>query len=323
MFNRTKTLLTTILFMLVAATGVNATEIKFNRHLKYTTSEPILYATTNLLPKFAEKYGIKDLKITYVDIQEDPVAVQEMLLGNVDVIIGGVSSFAYAYSKDSTKIKLLAGAETFDMWLFCSNKSINSIKDIKDDTKITIKGLNSGDHLMLRQYTIAEYGIANSEKFASNIVVVPRDQAFVLHSSDKPTVDCGVIGSPYQNQLVDSGKAHIIARPDNKKVYGFANGMYANAKWLNDNPQLARALIEAEAQAVSEFSEKPLVILEDFIIKDGLSVSAHDVLDMKKQNNDVYNTSLEPAFATVKLMYDTGMIDGPNKSLPKIGRAHV
>jgi NitT/TauT family transport system substrate-binding protein len=314
MFNR---ILSTIAVILAVTTVANATEIKFNRHLKYTTTEPLLYKMTDILPKIAEKHGIKDLKISFVDIQEDPVAVQEMLAGNVDVIYGGVSSFAYAWNKDPSKVKLLAGAETFDMWLVCSNPNIKTMADIKPDTKITIKGLNSGDHMMLRQYSIAAYGPKESEKLNSNIVIVPRDQAFALHSADKPTVDCGIIGSPYQNQLVNSGKAHIVARPDNKKVYGFANSIYTTAKWADANPKLVAALLEAEKLAIEEYNKNPIPTLEDFIKRDGLTnVTAEEVAKMKKENNDSYITTLVPSYATLKLMYATGMIEGPNSSLP-------
>jgi NitT/TauT family transport system substrate-binding protein len=316
MFNKLSTILIAATAMLINV--ANATEIKINRHLKYTTTEPLLYEIVDLLPKIAEKNGVKDLKVSFVDIQEDPIAVQEMLIGNVDVIIGGVSSFAYAWNKDPSKIKLLSGAETFDMWLFCSNPSIKSIKDIGPNTKITIKGLNSGDHMMLREYTIAAFGIKQSEKFTNNLVVVPRDQAFVLHSADKRTVDCGIIGSPYQNQLVSSDKAHIIAKPDNKITFGFANAIYATNKWIEQNPQLAKSIIEAENIAISRYNESPLPVLSEFIIKDNVdNISAFDVKNMKKENNDIYDTSLTPAFATIKLMYDTGMIEGPNSTLPQ------
>ncbi|NDB58117.1 ABC transporter substrate-binding protein [bacterium] len=318
MFNRLKTLFLITAAATIAATTAfaDANEIKFNRKLKQATTQPLLYKIGDLLPVIAAKHGIKDLKVTYVDIADDTVANQEMLVGNIDVNYGGIGTFAYIWDKDPTKVKVISGVQTLENWLVCANPSIKTMNDIKADTKIAMKAINGGDHIVLREYAMAAYGPKESEKLNSNIVVMARDAILATMSTEKPTVDCAILGSPGQNILTKNGKAHVVAKPDNKVSFGYPTALYATTKWLEANPKLAQALFEAEVEAIKAYEKEPLPIIEEYIKRDNIpNVTAKEVYDMKVENRDVYDTSLIPGFATVQIMIDSGVLTGPNKKI--------
>jgi ABC-type nitrate/sulfonate/bicarbonate transport system substrate-binding protein len=303
---------------LIAFTSIaNAeTEIKINRKLKQATTEPLLYEIGSLLPVIAVKHGIKDLKVTYVDIADDNVANSEMLVGNIDVNYGGIGTFAYIWDKYPTKVKVISGVQTLENWLVCANPKIKTMKDIMPDTKIAVKALNGGDHIVFKEYTMAVFGPKASEKFNSNMVSLSRDAIFATLSSDKPTIDCAIVGSPGQNILTKNKKVHVVAKPDNKVSFGYPTALYATTKWLEENPLLAQCVYEATVKAMENYKNYPLSVIEQYIIKDNVTnTTASEVHDMKVENRDEYDTSLVPGFATIQLMIDSGILNGPNKKI--------
>lgn len=312
MFNRTKTIFLTALAMLAMATGVNAaTDIRISKTPKNSTIMPLLYKTVELLPEFAAKEGINDLQITLVESTNANTANDGLLLGRIDIVVGGINGFVPVFDKDPNKVRLISGWETFDNWLICTDPSIKSIKDIKPEHKISVKGLNAGEHLALRGYLAAELGPKETEKLNDNLVVLSRDDTFKLMVAEQPKIACGLIGSPWQNNVVGMGKANIISKPDGKKSFGFPNVVYSTKAWLDANPKLANAFLNAQREAIKQYNANPKDAIETYIKNDKVDdVTVDAVIKMKKENNDVYDTTLKPALATMKFMYDVGLFKG-------------
>lgn len=309
MINKTKTFFLTILAMLVIANGVNAaTEIRISKTPKNSTIMPLLYKTVELLPEFAAKEGIDDLQIILVESTNANTANDGLLLGRIDIVVGGINGFVPVFDKDPNKVRLISGWETFDLWLICTDPNIKTIKDIKPEHKISVKGLNAGEHLAVRSYLAAEIGPKETEKLNDNLVVLSRDDTFKLMVADQPKIACGLIGSPWQNNVVGMGKAHIVSKPDNKKSFGFPNVVYSTKTWLDANPKLARAFMNAQREAIKQYNADPRDAIETYIKNDKVDdVTVDSVIKMKKENNDVYDTTLVPALSTMKFMYDVGL----------------
>jgi NitT/TauT family transport system substrate-binding protein len=314
MFNRTIIVSLLSVFSICAA---HATELHLTKINKNSTIEPLLYKTVELLPAIAAKHGIKDLTVTLTDTTNANTANDSMLLGRIDIVVGGINGFIPIYDKDSTKVRLVSGWETFDNWLICTDPKIKSIKDIGPDDKISVKGINAGEHLALRSYLAAELGDNETESLNKNLVVLSRDETFQLMATEKPKIACGLIGSPWQNNIVGMGKAHIVSKPDGKKSFGFPNVTYATKAWLDANPELAKAFVEAEKEAIKEYNSDPISAINVFLKNDGVDdVTAANILTMKKENNDVYDTSLVSALSTMHFMYRLKLVEGASGSLP-------
>jgi NitT/TauT family transport system substrate-binding protein len=312
MFNRTITIITLLLSFATVAHA--ETEVRVNRMIKYASSEPLLYKIAELLPDYAAKEGIKDVKVSYVDILESTKANEALLLGQIDIIFGGVNSFGILFDKDPSKVKLLAGAEEYDQWLVCSNPKIKSLKDITATTKIAMKGMNSGEQMQLRQYTAAKFGDKEYAKFDANIVVMPRDQAVAQMTKENPEIDCGIVGVPWQNIAVKKG-AHIVAHnEDPTKTVGVLNTVYATTKWLDANPKLARAWVAAQKAAIAEFEKNPRPMLINFMTKDEVvDPTLNELVDQKKENHDVYQYKTDSALKYMDFMYRVGILNGAGK----------
>ena len=311
MFNKITSTLFAMLFTITAAHA--ETTVRVNRMLKYASTEPLLYKVAELLPEYAKKEGINDLKVEFVDILESTKANEAMLLGQIDIIFGGINGFGILFDKDPSKVKLLASGEEFDLQLVCSNPKIKTLDDIKPTTKIAMKGLNSGEQMQLRQYTAAKYGDKDFDKFAANIVVMPRDQAVAQMLKQNPEIDCGIVGSPWQNIAVTKG-AHIVAQSDYKKTVGFINAVYSTVKWLDANPKIARAWVAAEKAAISEFETNPRPMLIKYMTKDEVvDPLLSELVDQKKANHDVYQYKTGDAVRYVQFMYRVGILTGAGK----------
>ena len=313
MLNKTKIFITTIVTMLALATGVNATEIRVNRMLKLASTQPLLYRTAELLPKYAAEAGIPDTKVTFVDIMESSKANEALLLNQIDLIFGGASSFGILYDKDPSKVKILSGGEEFDIQLVCTNPAIKTLKDIIPTTKIAMKGMNGGEHQQLRQYAAAEFGIENAKKFDNNVVVMPRDQALAQMTKSNPEIDCGIIGTPWQNIAVEKG-ARIIAKVQPNKTVGTNNIVYSTTAWINSNPKLAEAWVKAQKQAIAEWKKNSTPMLETYLKND--QVTDTDVKTLAAQkvlNSDVYKVEPTSAISYIQFMYKIGALEGAGK----------
>jgi NitT/TauT family transport system substrate-binding protein len=312
MFNRT---ITTIAILLSFASVAHAeTEIRVNRMIKYASSEPLLYKTVELLPEYAKKEGINDVKVSYVDILEATKANEALLLGQIDIVFGGANAFGILFDKDPAKVKLLAGAEEYDQWIVCGDPKIKSLKDITPSTKIAMKGLNSGEQMQLRQYTAAKFGDKEYAKFDSNIVVMPRDQALAQITKTSPEIDCGIIGVPWQNIAVSKG-AHIIAHnEDPTKTTGVLNSVYSTTKWLDANPKLARAWVAAQKAAIAEFEKNPRPMLITYMTKDEVvEPTLNELVEQKKENHDVYQYKTDSTLRYIDFLYRASILSGAGK----------
>lgn len=310
-----KNIITSFVALLTLTVAASASEIRVNRMLKLGTTQPLLYLTASLYPKHAANNGIKDAKVTFVDLPDSNTANEQMLAGNVDIVFGGVNSFAILYDKLPKDIKLLAGIQTFDSFLICTNSEIKSVKDIKPNHKIAMRSINGGEHFTLRSYVIAEYGAENFKKLDNNIVVMPRDQAGQMMSSGKSEIDCAVLGSPWQNILVNNKHAHIVGRPNGVTSFSWPNVVYTTKDFLDKNPKAAKAWVEAQKEAVQVYNADPKKALSYFLKTDNVTnITVEELYESKKFNNDVYNTDLKPGLDYVDFLYNIQVVNGAGKN---------
>jgi NitT/TauT family transport system substrate-binding protein len=317
MLNRLKIIAIAILSAVALMHGVNAKEFNVNAVKPNATVDPLLYKTVELLPKYAEKHGIKNLTVNVHEVIDATTANESLLTGKLDVVVGGANGYLPIFAKDTNKVKLLTGWNTADLWLICVNPKIKTLRDITPETKINVKLSGDGNHLFLKNYAVSEFGIESSNKFDNNLVFMSRDQAFQILSSDKGNIDCAIIGSPYQNVLVNSGKAHIVARPDNKTTFGFPNVSYSTTKWIEENPELAKAWVEAVNAAIEEYKRDPRPMIQTYIERDKVqNVTVDDILQAKKENNDTFNTNLKPALTFIKTLLDIKLFPVSYDAIP-------
>lgn len=304
--------------LLLSATVATASELRVNRMLKLGTTQPLLYLTASLYPKHAEKNGIKDAKVTFVNLPDSVTANEQMLAGNLDIVFGGINGFALLYDKMPKDVKLLAGIQTFDSFLICTNPEIKNIRDIKPNHKIAMRSINGGEHYTLRSYVVAAFGPENYKKLDNNIVVLPRDQVGQMMASGKSEVDCAILGSPWQNVLVNANQARIIDKPDGVKSFGFPNVVYTTSNFLEKNPKMAKAWIEAQKEAVQTYYADPKKALEYFLKEDNVTnITVDELYESKKFNNDIYSVDLGTALAYVDFMYNIQAVNGAGKNTPR------
>ena len=173
MLNRLKIIAIAVLTSVAAMHGVNAKEFNVNTVRPNATVDPLLYKTVELLPKYAEKHGIKDLTVNVHDILDATTANESLLTGKLDVVVGGSNGYLPIFAKDPTKVKLLTGWNKFDLWLICVNPKIKTLRDITPETKINVKISGDGNHMLLKTYTAAEFGGLDFDSRFARILLSP------------------------------------------------------------------------------------------------------------------------------------------------------
>jgi len=312
MFNRV--IIAAIAALTITTSAYAETIVHVNRMAKYASSEPLLYKIAELLPKYAEKEGIKDVKIEFVDVLAATKANEGLLLGQIDVIFGGINGFGILFDKDPDKFRMLAGAEEYNQWLVCTNPKIKTLDDIKPEHRIAMQGLNSGEHMQLRQYTAAKLGDKEYDKFTSNIIAMPRDQAVAQMTKENPEIDCGIVGVPWQNIAVNKG-AHIVAQNnDPTKTVGVLNVVYSTKKWLDENPKIAKAWVAAQREAITLWEKDPIPMIKTYMENDQVtSPTLEEIAEQKKLNTDLYQYKPTSGLRYLEFMYRVGILTGNGK----------
>lgn len=311
MFNR---LILAALAAFTISTAQAETTVHVNRMAKYASSGPLLYKIVELFPKYAEKEGIKDVKVEFVDVLAATKANEFLLLGQIDVIFGGINGFGILFDKDPDKFRILAGAEEYNQWMVCTNPKIATLDDIKPEHRIAMQGLNSGEHMQLRQYTAAKFGDKEYDRFTSNIVAMPRDQAVAQLTKENPEIDCGIVGVPWQNIAVSKGARIVAQNSDPSKTVGVLNVVYSTKKWLDENPKLAKAWVDAQREAIAQWERDPKPMIKTFMDNDQVTTpTLEEIAEQKKLNTDVYQIKPTSGLRYLEFMYRVGILTGAGK----------
>lgn len=67
---------------------------------------------------------------------------------------------------------------------------------------------------------------------------------------------------------------------------------------------------------MKNYNEDPERIVDMYLVIDKVTnTTAKEVVEMKRENRDIYDTSAVAGFKTIQVMIDSGILKGPNKTI--------
>jgi ABC-type nitrate/sulfonate/bicarbonate transport system substrate-binding protein len=304
-------LLTAILSVPVLAAPL---EVRIMRQTNVAIA-PVLLSAIDLLPIVAKEQGL-DIQVKTLILPNSGIANEMLLNKQLDISTGSLLGFGHIDAAQDGQIKLVSGLTSYQGALVCHG-SVTSLKDLIKH-KIAMHNIGSTQHLMLRQIAKEQYG----DFFAldKNIMVMPdKVSTQMLLSGDTRAIQCHCCKAPEQNQLIAANRGlSKMVQADGKTMYAVEIVTYARADWLDQNPGVAKAWIEAIHRAKTAYVKDPLPFVQRWLSTDNLELDANKFIADNRANNQVITTSLNGADQYLNTTRSLGMIRGRDKTLDEI-----
>lgn len=187
-----------------------------------------------------------------------PAAVEALLAGEIDATYIGPNPAINAYVKTKGQgVRVIAGAASGGVaFIVRPESNITSAKDL-DGKKIATPQLGNTQDVALRAY-IKQAGL-NTKENGGTVEVIPTENANILQLFENKQIDGAWVPEPWASRLIieKKGKLFLDERtlwPDGKFVI---THLLVSAKFLNEKPELVKALLSAHIQITQDIQKDP------------------------------------------------------------------
>ncbi|MFC5466122.1 ABC transporter substrate-binding protein [Lederbergia graminis] len=226
---------------------------------------------------FQEALG-EDVEIEYVTFPDGGTFMTALNSGEIDAGLVGPAPVLNNYS-NGADVKIIGGASSGGTVVVASKESgINSLEDIEGKTFIT-PGIGCTHDVQFEKFLL-EKGI---DKLASD-----RIGGSLKHTTGKPAtyqglfesgqVDLAAVPEPWASILVDKGAKVVVSTEEIAYGETLPNVVLAaSGSLLEDRPEIAKAILEAEERAVEYINNNK---------EEALDITIKAIKDITKQELD-------------------------------------
>lgn len=267
----------------------------------------------DLIVDVATKKG-ESIVVKPIPAANSGVANNMLVSGDIDIVIGGISSFGHLDAARPGEYKLLSGFLTYQGWLVCRS-GIKSVKDLKPGDRVAMSSLGTPQQVMLRQ--IAKNELGDGFALDKNIAVMPNNTATKLLAAKDPALACHCCMAPDQNNLVRSGMT-AINRAGTNGIDPVTVVVWAKKSWLDANPRVAESWIEALAQAVKVYEKDRYSATKRWVDYAGLKVDVKQLVADNLENRQVISPSLAKIDVVLNNLKEMNIVKGDRRSYDEI-----
>src|SRR5207237_2954367 len=190
-------------------------------------------------------------KIEYRLLSNGDAIRDGIISGQIQIGSGGTGPFLVGWGK-GVDYRLIAGLNQMDLWLNVKDQGIQSLKDIKPDTKIASPAIDSIQAMALRK--LAQDQLGDAHKLDANMVAM-------AHPDGLQNLFAGAIGAhftspPYQFQEVQRG-AHTIATSYGAFGPSTFNSTFTTQRFYDQYPEFVRKLYQDIVKAEQMINRDP------------------------------------------------------------------
>lgn len=274
-----------LIALLVLASGLLQADtiVRVARFKGFGTHQPMLVHIIRLLPKYAKQNGVNDLKIEEVFFKEGKDANLAMVGGKVDVITQVMGNFFPVYNITKGNVKVLHGVTVNDYFLYCVGPNFKTPQDIlKNQPRVYMHTIGATPSALLKKISYDLTGDYN--KLDGLVSIMSQNDQVTDVVNNVGTVRCGNSFTPYQNAINKNKNVNIIAK------YQQTAGTWATVDWINANPGLAMAWIQAANEAAEYLQKNPADAYRYWIKIDDVNDTLENILRLEKENDRIWST---------------------------------
>jgi NitT/TauT family transport system substrate-binding protein len=204
---------------------------------------------------FEEHLG--DVELSTHTFNAGPDVIQALFAGELDMSFIGPNPAINGYAQsDGEALRIVSGAASAGAALVV-REGIETPQDLAG-RKIATPQLGNTQDVALR-YWLDELGFATTLEGGGDVSIVPTGNGETLTAFGSGAIDGGWLPEPWATRLVLEGGAHVLLDeaelwPDGRFV---TTHLIVRTEFLEEHPDLVRAVIAAEIESVDFINENP------------------------------------------------------------------
>jgi NitT/TauT family transport system substrate-binding protein len=311
----------------IAATGLalatTAGYAQQKSQISITRQPGILYLPSlvmekqQLIEKQAQKLGVPEVKVEWINFNSGGAQTDALLAGNVDIVNTGVGNLLLLWDRTKGGVKGIVANSALPVTLISRDPRIKSLKDIGPNDKIAVPTVKVSTQAILLQMAAAQmFGQDDTTHFDANTVQLGHPDAVGAMSNPRGEISSHFTAPPYGYiELKTVPGAHLVAT--SPEIIGgplTQSNFFTTTKFADANPKLIAAIRAASVEAIDFIKKDPRAAAEIYreLTKDKMSTD--DILDFFKQpGNMEYGTAPQGTMKFATHLYKIGTL----KTMPK------
>jgi NitT/TauT family transport system substrate-binding protein len=248
---------------------------------------------------------LTNYNIQWVKLGNASAIRESIIAGELDVGFVGIPPFIIGYDHQ-TPWKIISGLSEAPLGLMSSDKKINSLKDIDQQTKIALPQPGSIQHILLQMAAKKEFN--NPKKFDQQLVTMnhPDGMNALLATNE---IRLHFTSPPYL--FMEQENKALTLLLEGKEAFGgeftFIVGV-SNEAFFN-NTEAYQAMNEAIERSISFIEDNPEETIE--ILSDYYDYDQSTLRDYLYHRGIQFNDEIKGLEQFIEFMYETQMIDHP------------
>jgi len=275
----------------------------------------MLMERDNLVEKHAKAAGI-EVKTNWQKVAGPSVINDGLLSGTVHFGAVGAPSLITLWSKTKSNvgIKGMAAMTSYPLYFVTRNAELKSLKDLSDKDKIAVPSVKISTQALMLQMAAADLlGQSNYQKFDEYTVSLAHPDAMVALMNNTSGVNAHFATSPFYEQEMKIPGARVLTTS-----YDILGGrasalvIMTTTKFHNDNPNLYKAFLAAEKEAIDTINKDKRKAAQDYLtIANDKKSTLDEIFGVINDKDYAFTLSPEKVFKTAVFMGKVGTIKDP------------
>lgn len=236
-----------------ATAGADATEVRIG-YFPNVTHAPGLVADSDGL--FEKEFAEEDVTVSTQAFNAGPDVIQAILSGSLDISYIGPNPTVTAYIQSNGEgVRVIAGSTSGGASLVV-RPEITAAADLKGK-KLASPQLGNTQDIALRHW-LGTQNLTATEDGGGDVSILPQSNSAAVQSFRAGEIDGGWLPEPFASRLVEAGGVVLVDErdlwPDGEFV---STNVIARTEFVEENPDLVRAFIEAHLDALDSIEADP------------------------------------------------------------------
>lgn len=194
-------------------------------------------------------------------------AAEALLAGSLDLTFIGPNPAINAFAQSNgDAVRIVAGSTSGGAFLVVKPE-ITSVEQLEGAT-IATPSLGNTQDVALRAW-LKDNGIETTPDGGGDVTILPQKNATTLESFVNGDIDGAWVPEPWATRLIEEGGGVVLV--DERDLWTATDGQYVTThlivrtEFLNDHPDLVKAVIEGLADAIDRIAADPATAQADVV----------------------------------------------------------
>jgi NitT/TauT family transport system substrate-binding protein len=206
-----------------------------------------------LVEKHAEKVGVGDLQVQWIELGGPSAMNDALLSGAVDFIAAGPPAFLVLWdrTRDSERVRGIAAMTSLPMYLNTTRANLKKLEDLTDADKIGMTAIKvSIPAIVMQMYAAERYGAPEAGRFDKYTVQMTHPDGVIALLGGSGAISAHFTSPPFHQRERKDSRVHTVMTTDDVMKGSTTFTMLSTTTTFHDqNPQAVAAVFAALEEA--------------------------------------------------------------------------